>query len=145
MSLKFLITGTRFVPRDHKSCINFRLISLPYSILSAFNQKSFHRYNCASISAGCMQVEAFAHFINDINNCNSSSLLFQPPHGQKRNKIVSMVTFCFWFFVWRSSYFAFVCALIPVIVFVLILIFVFFFFFVSDFVFISPLPGGPGW
>ena len=51
MSLKFLITGTRFVPRDHKSCINFRLISLPYSILSAFNQKSFHRYNCASISA----------------------------------------------------------------------------------------------
>ena len=51
MSWKFLITGTRFVPRDHKSCINFRLISLPYSILSAFNQKSFHRYNCASISA----------------------------------------------------------------------------------------------
>ena len=143
MSLKFLITGTRFVPRDHKSCINFRLISLPYSILSAFNQKSFHRYNCASISAGCMQVEAFAHFINDINNCNSSSLLFQPPHGQKRNKIVSMVTFCFWFFVWRSSYFFFVCALIPVIVFVIfVFIFVFVFFFVSVFVLISPQPGG---
>ena len=50
MSLKFLITGTRFVPRDHKSCIYFRLISLPYSILSAFNQKSFLGYNCASIS-----------------------------------------------------------------------------------------------
>ena len=41
MSLKFLITGTRFVPRDHKSFIYVRLISLPYSILSAFNQKSF--------------------------------------------------------------------------------------------------------
>ena len=84
-----------------------------------------------------------ACFINDINNCNSSSLLFQPPHGQKRNKIVSMVTFCFWFFVWRSNYFAFVCALIPVIVFV-IFVFIFVFFFVSVFVLISPQPGGQG-